>query len=142
MPDAPTPPYISRQTVHFDMLDALHMLHNAQYLVLFERARLEFWKAHLLDADGKHHDWPYHVARNEVNYRAAVYAPQPVTVSVAVERVGNSSLAFVQELRAEDGSLAADARAVLVRVGHDTRRPIPWSDAFRARVAPFVLPAE
>ncbi len=138
MPNAPTP-FLSVQRVHFDMLDALGMLHNAAFLVLFERARFDLW-AHLkVTLDAEHFDWPYFVARNEVDYKAPVWAAQDVTVSVAVARMGRSSLTFAHAVRDASGALAAEGRAILVRVDGQSGRPLPWSDWVRELLAPYAV---
>src|ERR1051326_6462229 len=130
-------PFESRQRVHFDMLDLLGMLHNAAYLLLFERARTEFWRAHGLLKSAEGLDWPYFVARNEIDYRAPITTEQDVTVTVWVSAVGRSSVTFAHEIIAENGVLAAEGRTVLVRVDAETKRPTPWSEEFRALIAPY-----
>src|SRR5690349_20616340 len=96
-------PFVSRQRVHFDMLDLLGMLHNAAYLLLFERARTDFWRAHRLSKDLEGFDWPYYEARNEIDYRAPITTEQDVTVTVWVGGLGRSSVTFAHEITTEDG---------------------------------------
>ena len=127
--------FISRQRVRFDQLDALGMLHNAQYLVLFERARTDFWLANGYFMDERTADWPYYVRRNEVNYYRAVYAETDVCVTVTVEKLGTTSVTLGHTLLGEDGTLIADGQCVLVRVDKKTKRPISWSDWFRNQFA-------
>lgn len=129
--------FISRQWVRFDMMDPLHHLNNAVYLVLFERARFDLWRAHGFGPDSPGFDWPYLVARNEIDYRAAIETEQEVRVTVAVAALGHTSITFAHEIYREDGILAASGNTVLVRVDPHERRPIPWSEEFRALVAPY-----
>src|SRR5690242_14693410 len=140
-PVSPSAPYISKQKVHFDMLDLLGIMHNALYLVLFERARTEFWNAIGYGWKEAEADWPYYVARNEINYRAPINTEMEVAVTVTVRALGNSSLTFAHTILLPDGTLAAEGKTVLVRVDNDAHRPMPWSDAFRARLAPYITPS-
>lgn len=132
-------PFISKQYVHFDMMDPLHHLHNAEYLVLFERARFDLWRALGNGAypENPDLDWPYVVARNEINYRAPIETAQEVTIGVKIVRIGSSSLTLSFEMFREDGELAADGITVIVRVDLQTRRSMPWSERFRSLIAPF-----
>lgn len=132
-------PFISKQYVHFDMMDPLHHLHNAEYLVLFERARFDLWRALGNGAypENPDLDWPYVVARNEINYRAPIETAQEVTIGVKIVRIGSSSLTLSFEMFREDGELAADGVTVIVRVDLQTRRSMPWSERFRSLIAPF-----
>lgn len=133
-------PFESRQKVYFDMLDLLGVLHNAAYIVLFERARTEFWRNLYAGRLAEGFDWPYLVVRNEINYRAPIATEQEVRVTVSIAALGRSSITFAQEIYAADGTLAADGQTVIARIDAETRRATPWSDAFRALVAPYVFP--
>jgi acyl-CoA thioester hydrolase len=131
--------FTSIQPVFWDQLDALGVLHNAHYILLIERARTEFWRSLGVKGYGEENfDWPYYVVRNEVNYRMPILGECKARVTVSIRRVGNASLTFVHEIYREDGALAAEASTVIVRTSSETQRPIPWSDGFRALVAPFV----
>lgn len=131
--------FISRQRVHWDMLDVLGVLHNVAYLLLFERARTEFWRAQGIAGYGAEEmDWPFYVVRNEINYRASVTYEQEVEVTVRIARIGNSSVTFAHTLRTQEGLLAADGLTVIARVDAVTQRPTPWSDAFRQILIPYM----
>ncbi|HLK55303.1 MAG TPA: thioesterase family protein [Chthonomonadaceae bacterium] len=132
--------FISRQRVYWDNLDLLGVLHNAHYILLFERARFDFWRHNGVGPNAPGFDWPYVVAKNEVNYRQAITSEQDVAVMVAVQRMGASSVTFAHAVYMEDGTLSADGYTVLVRLDAETNRPIPWSKAFREMVKPYLLP--
>jgi acyl-CoA thioester hydrolase len=122
------------------MLDLLGVLHNAAYLLLFERARTDFWQAHGAGYSAETLDWPYLVVRNEINYRAPIRSDQTVDVTVSVAKLGNSSITFAHEVFAKDGELAAEGQTVIVRIDAQTSRPTAWSDRFRGLVGPYVRP--
>jgi acyl-CoA thioester hydrolase len=138
--NGPAVSFTSKQRVHWDMLDLLGVLHNAAYLLLFERARTDFWQAHGSGYDPETLDWPYLVVRNEINYRAPIRSDQEVSVTVAVAKLGNSSITFAHEVFAAGGELAADGQTVIVRIDAETHRPTPWSDRFRFLVGPHIRP--
>src|SRR5690349_21460594 len=133
-------PFISRQKIRFDMLDMLGVLHNARYLLLFERARFELWEANELEIGSPGLDWPYYVVRNEINYRVPITRIQEVAVRLRVAKLGNSSVTLAHEVLQDDGTLSADGQTTLVRVDPQTGRPTPWSDSFRALLATYYLP--
>ena len=138
MPDNPPHVFISPQRVYWDMLDLLGVLHNAAYIVMFERARFDFWSAHGQGPNDPEFDWPYVVARNSIDYRTAIRSEQTATVTVSVVRMGGSSVTFRHAVFAEAGTLSAEGETVLVRLDPVTQRQIPWSDRFRAMVAPYI----
>src|SRR6266536_281248 len=109
-------PFISRQRVNWDMLDLMGVLHNAAYLLLFERARTDLWRSLGTMYGGEGMDWPYLVVRNEVNYRAMIDSDQEVSVTVAISRIGNSSVSFAHSIFRDDGTLAADGSTVIARI--------------------------
>lgn len=132
-------PFVSRQFIRFDMMDPLHHVHNAVYLILFERARFDLWRAHGFGPDAPGFDWPYVVARNEVDYLAAIETEQEVAVAAGVEAIGRTSVTFRHTVTRADGAVAARGRTVLVRVDPVHRKPVQWSDAFRALVSQYRL---
>lgn len=129
--------------VYFDDLDPFHILHNARYLLLFERALGAFW----MDLGfGTFQDDPdqFHlVARNEVDYVKAVEGVGRIRVRVWIERIGRSSLTVAFRMMPLDqDSDHARGRRTIVRVDPETRRPAPWTDEFRATLEPFTERAE
>jgi acyl-CoA thioester hydrolase len=141
MPKSATP-FVCRQRIHFDMLDALGMAHNSVYLLLFERSRFDFWRALGCARESATPEWPYVVARHEIDYRQPIIGEMEVEVRIGVVRIGNSSLTLALEIRMDDQTLAAQGQSVLVRLDAQTRRPTPWSDRFRALVQPYMQPSE
>lgn len=132
-------PFVSRQRVYFDMLDLMGMLHNVAYLLLFERARTDYWRSTGVAYGEEGFDWPYVVARNEIDYRASIHTECEVDVSVAVEAIGRTSITFVHTISMLDGAPAARGRCVIVRIDPVSGTPIPWTNAFRRIVAPITV---
>jgi acyl-CoA thioester hydrolase len=132
--------------VYFDDLDAFRILHNARYLVMFERTVGAFWE---------HLGWPgglelasnpdgYHLVRaNQIDYLKPVDGVGQVRVRTWVSRLGRSSVVFAFRMLPMDQDVDhARGTRVLVKVDPKTQRPAPWSDAFREKIGPYVQDAE
>jgi acyl-CoA thioester hydrolase len=77
----------------------------------------------------------YVVVRLEVNFRAEVrYPDRRVTVRVEVVQLGTTSLTTRETIVTPSGDVAADARVVTVRWDADSHKPVPFTDAERARL--------
>jgi acyl-CoA thioester hydrolase len=122
--------------VYFDDLDALQILHNARYLLLFERTIGSLWMRLALS---EHH----HLVRtNHIEYLRPVTQLGDVRVRIWVEKIGRSSMTFGFRLLPMDEDLDyALGSRVIVSIDPKTRRPAPWSDDFRNRIAPYLRQA-
>jgi acyl-CoA thioester hydrolase len=126
--------------VYFDDLDPLHILHNARYVLLFERSLGAFWMDLGLGAfQSSDRPEQFHlVARNEIDYLEPVRGVGRVRVRLWIERIGSSSLTVAFRLLPTDRDVEyARGRRVIVHVDHETLRPQPWSDEVRALLAPY-----
>jgi acyl-CoA thioester hydrolase len=110
--------------------DALGHVNHVVFLTYLEEARDAFY-ARILGSDPI-----YVVVRLEVDLSAEVrYEDRRVTVQVAVERVGTTSLTTNETIRTSAGRVAAQARVVTVRWDAASRQPIPFTEAERERLA-------
>lgn len=130
--------------VYFDDLDPFHILHNARYLLLFERTLGGFWQHMGLGwlQDEALPDRFHFVRANTIEYLAPVRGTGDVRVRVWVDRIGETSLTFGFKLMPmhEDTEYARGTRTI-VRVDPQTWRPTAWTDEFRARLEPWVTKA-
>ncbi|RMG11875.1 MAG: acyl-CoA thioesterase [Planctomycetota bacterium] len=125
--------------VYFDDLDPYRILHNARYLLLFERTLGSFWRV-MGFGDFQGEPETFHLVRaNQVEYLAPVKGTCEVRVRVWIERLGETSLTFGFRLMPldEDRDCARGQRTI-VCVDPSTWRPRPWSDDFRRQVSPWV----
>jgi acyl-CoA thioester hydrolase len=135
-------PFVSTQRVYFDDLDALQILHNMRFLLFIERARGQLFNAmgfHWQD-DLEHNPDKFHVvAEHAVAYLAPVRGEGDLTVVLRVTKLGRTSLVTSARVQSPDGGARyAEGTTRLVRLDPSTFRPAPWSDRFRARMAPLV----
>jgi acyl-CoA thioester hydrolase len=128
--------------VYFDDLDALQILHNSRYLLLFERTIGSFWAR--LGWQGplgsERNPERFQLVRaNHIEYHRPVTATGDIRVRVWIEKLGRTSLTFgFRALPLDEDSDYATGTRVMVCVDPATRRPTPWTDDFRAMLAPFV----
>jgi acyl-CoA thioester hydrolase len=112
--------------------DALGHVNNAVYLTYLEEARDAFYLRVLGDPI-------YVVVRLEIDFRAEVrHEDRVVSVEIAVERLGTTSLTTRETLRTTGGEVAAEARVITVRWDQDARAAVPFSAEQRLRMAEFV----
>jgi acyl-CoA thioester hydrolase len=128
--------------VYFDDLDAFQVLHNARYLLLFERTIGSFWQqlgwGNLLD--GHLNPDQFHVVRaNHFEYLRPVKGTGSVRVRVFVEKLGRTSMEFGGLILPmdSDAPYARGGRTV-VKVDPEGLRPSPWSEEFRSSLAPWL----
>jgi acyl-CoA thioester hydrolase len=109
--------------------DALGHINHAVFLTYLEEGRDAFY-AQVLDGD-----LDYVVARIELDLRAEVrHRDRHVTVQIQAERLGTTSLTTRETILASSGEVVAEARVVTVRWNPGQRKPVPFSEAERARL--------
>jgi acyl-CoA thioester hydrolase len=127
--------------IYFDDLDPFQILHNARYLLLFERTLGAFWE-HLglggLQAENSP-DRFHFVRANAVQYLSPVRGTGKVRVRVWIEELGRTSLTFGFQLMPihEDRDHAQGTRTI-VRVDPETWQATPWTEEFRRELEPWV----
>jgi len=129
--------------VYFDDLDALQILHNARYLLLFERTIGSFWSRAMGwtgGLEGPDNPDRFHLVRtNQIEYIRPVTNIGEVRVRIWVEKLGKSSLTFGFRILPMDQDVDyARGSRVIVCVDPKTRKPSPFSGEFRRQVAPYL----
>jgi len=118
-----------RVEIRWSDVDAYMHVNNAVYATYFEECRDE-WVERTLGAAGD--SWDLVLARVAIDFRRELrLEDEEVTVSCALERIGNSSLTLREQIRTRDGELAAEAEAVLVARDRTLGGSRPLSDAER-----------
>jgi acyl-CoA thioester hydrolase len=102
-------------------LDAYAHVNQAVYLTYVEEV-LDAWVGDVLGLD-EGRIWDYVAARVAIDYRNELRLSDRVVVGrCSLVRVGNSSVTARIELRADDGTLAAEAEIVIVARDPDSGR--------------------
>jgi acyl-CoA thioester hydrolase len=116
-------------TVRWRDVDALDHVNHAVFLTYLEEGRDRFYTQVM----GR--DCLYVVVRIEIDLRAEIGRDhRQVTVRIEVERLGTTSLTTRETILTEAGEVAAQARVVTVLWDAERHKPVPFSDAERARL--------
>jgi acyl-CoA thioester hydrolase len=116
--------------------DMLGHVNNAVYSTYFEAGRLEYWAEFTGSYSFK--NWPFILARSEIDFLAEAHAAQDLTLGVRVARLGKKSFDLEYLLvRDEDGLAIARGRSVQVMFDYRTKKTMPISDDARARLTEF-----
>jgi acyl-CoA thioester hydrolase len=111
-------------------LDAYNHVNNAVYLTYLEEARDEWLERSLGDQGSA---WGYVLARVAIDFRRELTQDDDeIDVRCRLERIGNSSVTTREEILKLDGTLSAEAEAVLVARDRESGRSRPLSDEERA----------
>ncbi|MCQ6255247.1 thioesterase family protein [Pseudomonas sp. Q11] len=84
---------------------------------------------------------PTMVVNLNVDFSRELHWGSLVTVRTAVERIGNSSVCFLQELWQNDRP-CVQARTTIVTLDIETRKPLRVPDIERALLTPYLTSAE
>ena len=131
--------YEQTMGVYFDDLDPFRILHNARYLLLFERTLGSFWSHLGTGGIADKSDHTHLVRANTIEYLRPVRGTGEVRVRVWVDKLGTTSLTFGFRLMPmdEDVNYAVGTRTV-VRVDPASYAPTPWTQEFREQIKPWV----
>jgi acyl-CoA thioester hydrolase len=98
---------------------------NTVLPVWYEEALHDFFRQKI-----KMGAFPYLLVRMDQQFKREIFHGTDVLVSTAVEKIGNTSVTFFQEVWQND-ALAAEATTVLVSVSESTNLPVPLTDELR-----------
>lgn len=127
--------------IYFDDLDPFNILHNARYLLLFERALGAFWMDVGWGAfQASDRPEQFHLVRhNAIDYLAPVSGVGSVRVRVFVEHIGHSSLRFGFRMLPMDRDIDhARGTRTVVHVDPQSLEARPWGDDFRRAMSAWL----
>ena len=130
--------FVNTAWVHFDELDAMHMLHNARFFLHMERTAAAFfvsmgrrWETRVADNT----DQFAVVKAQEIEYLVPFKGTGELRVEMRVEKLGRTSCALAFRFTSPDESvLYARGTRTIVKVNAETLRPSPWTARFRDEV--------
>jgi acyl-CoA thioester hydrolase len=129
-----------RIEVRWRDLDAYRHVNNAVYATYLEEGRDEWMVRALGDAGDP---WDYVLARVAIDFRRELTQDDDaVLVRIRLTRIGTSSLTLHEEIVTLDGSLSAEAEAVLVARDRENGRSRPLTDVERAALAAVLEPGD
>lgn len=103
--------------VQFHQVDSFQILHNIQYLYMFENARLEYLQSlglanNLSDLINK---FPVMTVHHEIDYFSPAYFNDNIDIYTRVKEIGNSSIKF-ENIAITNNKLHAKAITVYVYI--------------------------
>lgn len=122
--------YKKRIEIRWRDMDAYGHVNNAVYLTYLEEVRDEWLERALADVGSA---WDFVLARVAIDFRNELRQDDDAIVaSCRLERIGTSSVRTREELRKLDGTLSAEAEAVLVARDLEAGCSRPLTPAERA----------
>lgn len=116
--------------VRWGDLDAYGHVNNTVYFRFFEEARIRWFAAQSLTADGAG-EGPV-IVTTSATFQQELTFPATIQVQVYTGRAGNSSLeTLYRVVDADDGRVYASGDAKVVWINHDTGRPTPLPERLR-----------
>jgi len=116
--------------------DMLGHVNNSVYSTYLESGRLEYWAQ--LNDGLSFENWPFILARSEIDFLAEAYFGDELTLGVRVARLGNKSFDLEYLLvRDADERPIARGRSVQVMFDYHTKETLPISDETRALLEAF-----
>ena len=131
-------PFETTVGVRYRDLDTMGHVNNAVYATYMETARTEFFRE-VLDIDVAEVGGVV-VASLSLEFHAPLTGTGPVTVSLWVPEVGETSCTFAYEI-SRDGHQVADGETTLVTLD-ETGEPTPLPDRVRTAIEEYREPPE
>lgn len=122
------PHFVLETTTRWSDEDNQGVLNNAVYMTLFEEARLAFCRMAGVLEDGR---FPFLLAETTVKFKRPGRGGVPVRVELSTLEVGKSSFHQGYRVRAENGDVWAEAKAVLVCYDAKTMQSEPIGEDLR-----------
>lgn len=120
----------------FGDTDMLGHVNNAVYSTYFESGRLEYWAE--LNGGHSFENWPFILARSEIDFLAEAHAVEDLTLGIRVSRLGKKSFDLEYLLvRDENGKTIARGRSVQVMFDYSTKQTLTIDDETRSRLIKF-----
>ncbi len=118
-----------RIEIRWHDVDAYQHVNNAVYATYLEECRDE-WLSEVLE--GVSDGWDFVLARVAIDFRRELRLEDEwVVASCRLERIGTSSVTLREEIRADEGWLAAESEAVVVARNRESGGSRPLTDAER-----------
>jgi len=125
-----------RRRVYLDDIDGFGMLHHSRYLVLVDRAIIDYWH----ELGWRTDEGPSVQAIREVTitFHAPVTGICDVDIRFWIASLGLSSIVYAFQIHnVHNQVLYAEGQRVLVNLDRRTLRPRPLSDEDRRRAEPL-----
>ena len=128
--------FTHRLEVRFRDCDPMGHVNNAVYLTYLEQARFAHWREIWgMDFERLPEGTPGVIlAHAEIDYRRPAKYGDHLEVRIGLEAIGRSSFTYTYEVLDQRAQVVATARSVQVMYDYAAEKPVPMSDALRARL--------
>ncbi len=138
-----------RLRVRWSEVDMQGVVFNPQYLVYFDVAVAEYWRAMAASHPAALHDYALrlYTVKATIEFHQSAHYDEEIDVSCRVARIGRSSLGFAFGLWRGEQQLAS-GEIIYVYADSETKRPAPLPEPLRSailgyeRVPPEVAPGD
>ncbi len=130
--------FFHRLRVRWVEVDLQKIVFNAHYLMYFDTAIADYWRALALPYEDAMHQLggDLYIKKTSVEYHASAHFDDLIDVALKCERIGNSSLTFKGAIfRGNEVLIDAELIYVFADPITQTSRPVP--DAFRSLLGRF-----
>lgn len=129
--------------MYYQDTDAGGVVFHATYLDFFERARMEWMRAHGFDAGqlAGRFRLVFIVRQLEIAYVKPAVLDDLVMVSAAVQKMGRAQMTFAQEIQ-RSGEVLVRAAVNVACVGIDDFKPMAFPEEIRVSLEQGRQPAE
>ncbi|MDR7148928.1 YbgC/YbaW family acyl-CoA thioester hydrolase [Hydrogenophaga palleronii] len=120
--------FFHRLRVRWAEVDMQKIVFNAHYLMYFDTAITDYWRALALPYEASMHalDGDLYVVKATVEYHASAKADDQIDVAMKCERVGRSSIVFTGAIfRGDEHLISGELVYVFADPATQTSRPVP-----------------
>lgn len=134
--------YVNVAHVHFDELDAMHMLHNARFFIHMERTASSFlrdigrqWETNVADNPDQ-----FSVVKTQtIDYRVPFLGTGELRVEMTIAKLGRTSCSLRFLFTNPDATVVyAKGERTIVKLDPVSLRPVPWTPEFREAVVGLI----
>ena len=120
--------FLHRLRVRWAEVDMQRIVFNAHYLMYFDTAMTDYWRALVLPYQETmdHLQGDLYVVKATVEFHASARVDDPIDVALRCSRIGNSSLTFTGAIfRGEEHLISGEIVYVFADPASQTSRPVP-----------------
>lgn len=126
--------------VRYSEVDGQMIVFNAHYLIYFDTAITEYFRALPYDYMGqvKRTGEDYNTVKSVVNYHQPITFDEDIEVFVKVSRLGRSSLTFALEIHPQNTEdLRSTGEIIWVNTDQKSQKPVPLPNELVVKIKQF-----
>ena len=129
-------PVMTTDKIRYADTDRQGHVNNAVFSTFLETGRVELLYSD--EARSLGDNTTFVIAKLSMEYRKPLFWPGSVTIATGIQKIGNSSLEFRQQI-SQNNETAASATTIIVQVDADGKKSIPFSSIQKEYLQKFAL---